>query len=222
MAFSLDAPDTDEGASHEKSEMVSPLQTANEQSGECSSPNDVLAALADSDSREILAASAEKQQTVAELVEQCDIPTATAYRKVNALVDAGLLGEHVCIRPYGRNVCKYSLRVESVHAELTRDGVPAVNVSLVTRETKQSEPHALTDGGETADSHEEGHRQRQLRSLFLDVTDTEELVDEQEPDAPTRHIDDDGEGAVSEYVTSVARDDGLSDSLPEPEGDTQA
>lgn len=80
----------------------------------CNSPRGVLTALADADCRAILVAVAIQPRSVPEIVEACEIPTATAYRKVESLVDAGLIEERVTIRPEGKNVNTYALRVESI------------------------------------------------------------------------------------------------------------
>lgn len=48
-----------------------------------------------------------------------------------------------------------------------------------------------------------------------------ELVEEQEADSPARQLSDDGERSVSEHVSTVVRNNGLSDSSPEPDNDTR-
>gem|GEM_PF-2167302 len=187
---------------------------------ERASPAQILNALADADSRRILTVTRTRPLSVADIVDSCNIPTATAYRKVNRLVDAGLLDEHIRIRPYGRNVCKYSLRVESIHATLTGNDDPTVHVSVTTRASRQESEQPLTDGGETDAPPEVPPEQERLRSLFMDVTGTDELRDEQECDSLIRQVETADDVAVSEYVTTVARDDGLTDTLPEPDSET--
>lgn len=86
----------------------------------CNSPTGVLSALSDPDSRTILEATASRPRTVPEIVDACDIPTATAYRKVDALTEVGLLDEHVRIRSSGKNINKYDLRAEEI--TITIDG----------------------------------------------------------------------------------------------------
>ena len=184
---------------------------------ECGSPAELLNTLADADSRAILTVTRKRPFSVSEIVDTCNIPTATAYRKVNTLVDVGLLDEHIRIRPYGRNVCKYSLRVDSVHAVLTENDESVVRISVTTRPPRQEYSHPLTDGGEVDGAPETPPEQQRLRSLFVEVTGTDELVEEQERDSPTRHVEAADGVAVSEYVTTVAKDDGLTDTLPEPD-----
>lgn len=183
--------------------------------------SDVLTAIADPDCRAILAASAERSVSVADVVDECDIPTATAYRKVNMLADAGLLDERIQIRPYGRNEREYSLRVDTVHVQLAADGPPEARVTISGEGAGRVPGQALTDGGEATADEQEEHGSGKLGSIFVDVTGTEEVVAEQDDDGSTRQLTDDGSQSVSEYVSAVTRDDGLSDSLPEPDGQSQ-
>ncbi|WP_181693333.1 helix-turn-helix transcriptional regulator [Natronomonas sp. LN261] len=74
------------------------------------SPVSVLGTLADSESRAILEATATEPKSIAELVDECRLSTATAYRKVDALVDIGLLDERVRIRSDGRNAAEYAMK----------------------------------------------------------------------------------------------------------------
>lgn len=186
-----------------------------------SKASDVLAAIADPDCRTILAASAQEPLSVADVVEQCDIPTATAYRKVNMLVDAGLLHERIQIRPYGRNEHEYSLRIETVHVRLTPSGPPEATVTVADDGANTLSGQALTDGGQVPPDESESSSTRELGSIFVDITGTEELVDEQERNRPDKQLANDDERSVSEYVSATVRDDGLSDSLPEPDGQSQ-
>lgn len=94
-------------------------------------PRTVLTALADTDARAILAATEAEPRSVAELVDHCEIPTATAYRKIDDLVETGLLEERVRIRPQGRNVSEYVLGVKAITVTLDRpDTDPGEQVVL--------------------------------------------------------------------------------------------
>lgn len=53
------------------------------------SPERILELLADDGVRRILEATASDSLTVADIATQCAIPSATAYRKVNALNEQG-------------------------------------------------------------------------------------------------------------------------------------
>jgi hypothetical protein len=76
-----------------------------------------------------------------------------------------------------------------------------------------------TEDGTPAGS-EPRDRQRRLQSLFVDVTGTDELIERRSDSGSSRRIDDGDESDLSEYVTAVARNDGLSDaiSVPDVEG----
>lgn len=167
----------------------------------------LLEVVADPDCRAILETTAEAPRTVSELVEACDIPVSTAYRKVDALVDVGLLEDSIRIRTGGRDATEYSLRVERISIDLTNaspgDAGDAVDASA-------GEPDwgpAFPDGGTTDDS-----RQGQLRTLFRDVTGTDTLVEEQEDVPASRFVgvvDPSSTETLPEYVTALAKADGL-------------
>lgn len=82
------------------------------------SPGQVLELLADDAARQILLATANGYLPVADLSHQCEIPIATAYRKVNDLAEQGLLLESVRVRPHGRNVSVYMARPVGIHLRL--------------------------------------------------------------------------------------------------------
>lgn len=90
-------------------------------------------------------------------------------------------------------------------------------------------PRVRTDGGTPAtteptdhsdDRDAEGGRSR-FQSLFVELTGTEEVVERQHPDSPSRLLDDDDDasGGISDYLTDIARDDGLADTRSNPEPD---
>ncbi|WP_265110182.1 winged helix-turn-helix domain-containing protein [Halosolutus halophilus] len=67
----------------------------------------VLSALDDDGCRAILEATTGEALTATELAEQCDIPTSTAYRKVEKLADADLVEERVRINTSGKHATEY-------------------------------------------------------------------------------------------------------------------
>ena len=91
--------------------------------------NTVLGLLADRDARAILMATAREAVSVPELVTVCEIPTATAYRKVEALVDTGLLTKNIRIRPHGRNANEYQLRPRSISIDISEHGEPFITIA---------------------------------------------------------------------------------------------
>ena len=89
----------------------------------------ILGLLADPDARAILLATATEPYSVPELVTICEIPTATAYRKVEALVSADLLAKSIRIRPHGRNANEYRLQPRSITIDISPQGEPIVALS---------------------------------------------------------------------------------------------
>lgn len=187
----------------------------------------VLEALADAGSRVILGAAATGPKTVADLAETCEIPTSTAYRKVNQLTDIGLLTQHNQIRPSGRHVAKYQLRNGKISVSIAES--VAIEIVCSTASRDQAEPAAvddsadaraqltpMTDGGEESLKATPPARLNQFRTLFVDVTGTEEVVDEQHVAVASREIDDDA-ASIATYVAAVTKDDGLTDTIDEPE-----
>lgn len=178
-----------------------------------------MSALGDSDCREILTATSDGPMTVSELVDECNIPMATAYRKVERLVELELLEEGIRVRPRGRNSREYRLCVEAVHVTIPDRRAPAVSFScaITGREPAERQRAKIwTDGGQLADD-EECDQQRRLRKIFEDVTGTVAFVETQEQTMPSRYSDDERDVAVSEYVTATAKADGLSDAITAPE-----
>ncbi|EMA31083.1 helix-turn-helix domain-containing protein [Halobiforma nitratireducens] len=83
----------------------------------------VLSALDDDACRAILEATSEEALTATELSEQCDIPTSTAYRKVEKLTDAGLVTEQVRINTSGKHATEYRTCFDDVVVSLADGGV---------------------------------------------------------------------------------------------------
>lgn len=113
------------------------------------SSRDVLSALADEDCWEILTATADEPRTVSELCAECDIPMATAYRKVNQLVEMSLLDERIRVKPRGRNSREYRLWAETVHITVPIDSsAVSLDCTITTPEHARTQiPVLSTDGG---------------------------------------------------------------------------
>lgn len=134
-----------------QTERTKTSNTKNTESSECAdvslSPEKILKLLSDSNSQMILSEAATSPVSVKEIMERGSMSTATAYRKVNNLVEAGLLEEHVCVRPKGTNFRKFTLRIETVHVTLTENETPRISVSLDPKPESQNSMSVLTDGG---------------------------------------------------------------------------
>lgn len=79
----------------------------------------VLAALDDPDCRKLLEATTDEALTAQELVDRCDIPRSTTYRKVEQLAEAGLLEEDVRLRRDGKHASEYRRSFEDLTISLS-------------------------------------------------------------------------------------------------------
>ncbi|WP_436933619.1 helix-turn-helix domain-containing protein [Halovenus marina] len=169
----------------------------------------ILGALADTDGRAIIAATAQQPRSVSDIVDECEIPIATVYRKVNHLVEIGLLEERIQIQSTGRNKRLFTLRVAGIRAEITEDGDAAL--SFVVQQSPDGTPSQLsTDGGRDTDAETQ-----HLKELFVSVTGTGECVETQDGTDQSRHLDASADESVSRYITDIAKADGLGETLPD-------
>ncbi|QLD90755.1 helix-turn-helix domain-containing protein [Natronomonas salina] len=87
----------------------------------------VLGALYDEDCRAIVAAL-DEPRTASELVERCDIPRSTLYRKLDRLTESTLLYEGTEIRQDGSHAGRYEVDFKEV--VVTRDGDRVLDVEI--------------------------------------------------------------------------------------------
>ena len=87
----------------------------------------VLEALHDSDCRAILSELVEPR-TARELLERCDIPRSTLYRKLDRLSDATLIREGTEIRSDGSHASRYQLDFEDI--VITHDDAVELEVEI--------------------------------------------------------------------------------------------
>lgn len=87
----------------------------------------VLGALYDEDCRAILAELTEPR-TARELLERCEIPRSTLYRKLDRLVEATLLREGTEIRADGSHASRYEIDFDEV--VVTRDADVELEVEI--------------------------------------------------------------------------------------------
>lgn len=86
------------------------------------SPPDVFAMLDDEYARDILVATKTERLSAKELSEQCDMSRPTVSRRVNMLVEQGLLEEYTHIDPAGRHYREYEARLERIEVLLQAAG----------------------------------------------------------------------------------------------------
>jgi len=169
-----------------------------------------LDVLGDPKSRQILGHLAHEPMVIPELVDELDIPRATAYRKANALRTAGLVSERSRLDPSDAAVSEYTARVGNITVSLAGDG-PALQLSL-----QDGQRRLMTDGGQSPEAADDG--QKRLKELFCDVAGTDEVTERQETDN-RRFVPEQGEEPLAVDVADVAREDGLDDTLPKPDPD---
>lgn len=88
----------------------------------------VLDALDDDDCRRIVRAL-EEPMTAAELCDALDLPSSTAYRKLDLLTEAELLEEGTQLRADGHHASVYGIAFEAVVVELEDDRTLSVSIS---------------------------------------------------------------------------------------------
>jgi len=97
---------------------------------------DVLKALDDPECRTILRETIEPM-TANELIDACDIPKSTLYRKLELLSSASLVQEQDSINPGGGRVTHYKRSFEDVTISMDDTGDFSVNVERPPKSTDE-------------------------------------------------------------------------------------
>lgn len=92
----------------------------------------VVGALYDDDCRTIMAELGEPR-TASELLERCDIPRSTMYRKLDRLTEATLLYESTEIRADGSHASRYEIDFRDVVVSHDGDGELSVQIERPAR-----------------------------------------------------------------------------------------
>lgn len=188
-------------------------------------PRLVLGALADSSSRGILVTTANRAQSVSDIVTNSQISRATAYRKVQRLMDAGLLREQIRIKCDGPNVMEYHLAVKQIQVTFDSCGNPAVK--LIPQSTDESQRRAEygesktgSECGESGSDTERGKlatappADESFDNLFTELTGQTVMTHPQEVDS-RRYFSDE------QFPTAAERNpvDGLAEAYPDMDPD---
>ena len=96
------------------------------------SAEEICAALDDPDCREIIR-NLEEPMTAAELIDRCEIPQSTLYRKLELLTESTLLEESTEIRRDGHHASKYAIAFEEITLSLDEDRHLAVQIERPAR-----------------------------------------------------------------------------------------
>lgn len=86
-------------------------------------PETLLDVLGSGLAREILATACSEPRSAEELAEVCDASEPTVYRRLDALVEYGLLTEDLTVNVEGNNYRTYETAARRVRVEVTPDGV---------------------------------------------------------------------------------------------------
>jgi DNA-binding transcriptional ArsR family regulator len=89
----------------------------------------VLDVLHDANCRAILRATGETALSANEVAERCDLAQSTAYRKLDQLVEAGVLEERTRVRRSGKHASEYLRAVDDVVVSLGGDDGVRVRLS---------------------------------------------------------------------------------------------
>jgi DNA-binding Lrp family transcriptional regulator len=85
-------------------------------------PSAVFATLDDEYARDILVATKTERLSAKELSERCDMSRPTVSRRVNRLLEQGLLEEYTHVDPEGRHYQEYEARLERIEVLLQAGG----------------------------------------------------------------------------------------------------
>jgi predicted transcriptional regulator len=97
---------------------------------------DVLVALYDPECRAILSETVEPM-TANELIDACDIPKSTLYRKLELLSSASLVQERETINPGGGRVTHYERSFDDVTVSMDDTGEFSVSVERPAQSTDE-------------------------------------------------------------------------------------
>ncbi|QRV17342.1 winged helix-turn-helix domain-containing protein [Haloterrigena salifodinae] len=87
-----------------------------------SDSDEILALLDDSYAQEILRRTRNTPMSAKDLSEACDISISTVYRRVERLIDCGLLAERRIPQSDGNHYSMYETRLDELTVTLTDDG----------------------------------------------------------------------------------------------------
>ncbi len=85
-----------------------------------------LDVLGDECARTILVSTSDGPKTARELTKRTSRSSATVYRRINNLIDAGLLGECVRFDEGGSHTTAYEARIDRLEITVDADGIEVV------------------------------------------------------------------------------------------------
>ena len=88
-----------------------------------------LDALGDECARIILVATSERPRTAKELTARTDSSSATVYRRINDLIESGLVEECIRFEEDGSHTTAYEATIDHLSVRINADGISVVPVS---------------------------------------------------------------------------------------------
>ncbi|MFD1515785.1 winged helix-turn-helix domain-containing protein [Halomarina rubra] len=177
--------------SSERSDVVSMGRTVTDETGDdASDAADALDHLGDEVSRTILAACSADARSVGELATLCEVSEATIYRRLNKLMDAGLLDERTRIDTRSVSGGKeYTTAVSNVDVSFDENGL---TVRTTARDDDQPLPtFTVVEPAEDSDEQVVDLQLRLPETLFSEfLTVWAELNERTATDDVELHTDD--------------------------------
>ncbi|MFH5802205.1 ArsR/SmtB family transcription factor [Haladaptatus sp. CMAA 1911] len=87
---------------------------------------DVFALLDDTYARTILIAVSKQSMSAKQLAEECEMSLPTVYRRIERLIDTGLVREQTRIAPDGHHYSVYDARLQRLTVELDNGNLEIV------------------------------------------------------------------------------------------------
>lgn len=98
----------------------------------------ILESFGDDDKKRILSALNGESMIISQILEKCKIPQTSGYRKINALIDAGLLtGAGFMSMPDGKKVSKYKTIFDNIKIDIVKNKV-TVSIHLGKKDYESS------------------------------------------------------------------------------------
>lgn len=98
----------------------------------------ILESFGDEDKKNIMSALTEEPRIISEVLEVCKIPQTSGYRKINALIDDGIIIPHGYITTKdGKKVNKYTSLFENVKIDIVKNKI-TVKVKIANEFLKTS------------------------------------------------------------------------------------
>ena len=83
----------------------------------------ILENYADSDKRKILEVTSEAPLQISKILNLCNVPQTSVYRKIASLIQNGLIKREVSISSYGRRLVKYKPVFEKVQIDIIKNRI---------------------------------------------------------------------------------------------------